>query len=251
MRSRPRGWLVLGEPWDPVGPWLAHGLSERGLAAWLVTSEELCGATRWNHRLGPGRADASFDILLADGRRLRSDGIGGVVNRLAAIPAAYLVRAAEADRAYVEQEWRALLCSALLALARAGAPVVEAAHPYALGGRWRPPAEWALLAARAGLEVAPWRSHESVAEAAAPAGSVAVLVVGDAVLGGSPLSEVTVDACRALARAAGRRILGIDLVPATGASRAAFTGADPMPDLRRGGPPALDALAALLRTGAS
>ena len=68
---------------------------------------------------------------------------------------------------------------------------------------------------------------------------------GDHVLG-TPLPPATQGACRRLARLAGADLLGIDLV-ADPAGRWKFAGANPLPDLRLGGPPLLDALAQLLR----
>src|SRR6187431_3681663 len=106
--------LILSEPEDPVAAWVHERLAARGLAADLVTSEALCLGAVWVHTLG--RDGTSLRITLQDGRRIHSDEVRGVLNRLVRVPDRYLLTAMASDRAYAEQEWRALICSALHAL---------------------------------------------------------------------------------------------------------------------------------------
>lgn len=236
--------LILCEPADPVAPWIQERLAARGLVAEIVTSEALCVAARWSHRLrGNG---ASFDILLSDGRQLRSGEIRWVLNRLVRVPDACLVAAEERDRSYAEQEWRALLCSALQSLHLGGVTVVERPDPYALSGTWRSPAEWALLAARAGLAVRRWRWYEPVPEESPPIGLVRwVLVIGESVLSDASLSADVSNASRRLAELAQMSLLEIGLTFDDNAP-ATFCGAQAMLDPRIGGERAIDALLTVL-----
>lgn len=235
--------LLLCEPADPVAAWLGQRLRARGLRVEPLTSESLCLGARWSHRLG--RDPATFDVSLADSRRILSAQVCWVLNRLYAVPAAFLVATEDEDRAYAEQEWRALLCSALETLRARGVPVVDAPDPYALAGRWRSPGEWAMLAHRSGLRVDPWRWHDELPDAPREDGAVAALVVGARVLSPSALPVEAEAACRRLAGLAQAPLLHVALVPADdGVPR--FLGAAPMPDLRAGGEPAVDALVAVL-----
>lgn len=188
----------------------------------------------------------SLEVRLADGRVLESRRIGGVLNRLIGIPDDYLSRAEEADRDYVEQEWRALLVSALLGLSRRAIPVVEPPHPYALSGRWRSPVEWSLLAARAGLAVRPWEWRDGLPDPGGPdRSSASVLVIGDRVLADGRLGAEIPAACRRLAALAGRATLQVEL-GTDEAGTAVFAGAGALPDFRSRGEAAVEALAAVL-----
>jgi hypothetical protein len=229
-------------------------LCARGLDALLVTSEALVFASRWEHRVASdGRS--SFEVTLPDGAVVRDEAVAGVINRLAGVPASYLARAEEGDRQYVEQEWRALLASALHALVAAGAPVIEEPDPFALAGRWRSPAEWLCLAAAAGLPAAPWRWAEGPAPPPAPAWPAAegsgmlLLVIGDRVIPTVPVPPATEAAARRLARRAGVTTLQVDLALDAGAEAPRFVAAGPIRDPRLGGEAALDALTTLLDRG--
>ena len=236
--------LVLCEPGDPVAAYARQGLMARGFATMLVTSVELCKARRWEHRVSS--TGTTLDVELADGRRIRDPGIGAVLNRLIGVPPACLEGADPDDRLYADQEWRALLVSALHGLASRGVPVVNEAHPYHLRGRWRTPGEWAILAHRAGFRAPAWRWDGvmpaiAIEDDAAPKADV--VVVGDRVFG-----EVPGDAAersRRLAGLAKEPLLGIRLHGDL-AGDWTFIGADAAPDLRIAGEAGLDALAELL-----
>ena len=236
--------LVRCEPGDAVAAYAAQGLVARGLATMLVTSVELCSARRWEHRVSS--TGATLDVELTDGRRIRDPDIRSVLNRLIAVPPACLDGADPGDRVYADQEWRALLVSALHGLASRGVPVINEAHPYQLRGRWRTPGEWAILAHRAGFRAPAWR-WDGISPAIAIGGDVAanadVVVVGDRVFGGVP-GDVA-ERSRRLAGLAREPMLGIRL-GSDDAGGWMFIGADPAPDLRIAGEAGLDALADLL-----
>lgn len=237
--------LILCEPGDPVAGWVDQQLRRRGAATQVVTTEALCSGSRWRHTVGP--AGARFDVVLADGRRIYQEDVGWVLNRLVQIPSSYLARIEQEDVEYTEQEFRALLCSALHSMCRTGAHVVELPHPYVLAGRWRSPAEWYLLATRAGLPHRPWRWHDTMPKSC-PADNEWTswaLVIGDIVLSDPPLSEDVRSACRRLADLAEVSLLhiGLDRSPDTSP---VFTGIMPMADLRVAGDRAIDALSKVL-----
>jgi hypothetical protein len=111
--------------------------------------------------------------------------------------------------------------------------------------------EWVFLAAAAGLLTNPYQqssrthSESSLKKKAVPgAPPDTVLVIDRHVFGAAPPSVLS--SCQRLAMLAGTAILGIDF-NAGALGRWTFAGATPLPDLRIGGQPALDALAEALQ----
>jgi hypothetical protein len=245
-------YLVLADPDDAVAQWASDSLRAGGLTPLeLVTSEELCDAPSWEHRLT--RAGVTVEIGLADGRLLQGAALRGVLNRLNWVPPSRLDRAIPEDRDYVAAELMALLLSALHSLS---APVINRPSPFGLAGQWRWPVEWHALAARAGLPTRPYvRNSDDERDdaellgdgAAAPRARATQLVIGRAVVGGPAPPELLVG-CRQLATLAGTEVLGVDFVSEP-TGELFFAGASPIPDLRLGGAPAAEALAAALGAG--
>jgi hypothetical protein len=240
-------WLVLCHADDGAAVWAYRGLLARGLAPLeLVTAEALAFALRWVHRVDS--AGAAFEVTLADGRRIASGEVRGTLNRIRYVPAPHWRSAAGADRDYAQQELFAFFTSALHALP---GPVLNPASATGLSGCPRFPEEWAAAAARAGLAAPPRRRRTASPDApvvpegpgAPPARRVLAFVAGQTVIGAP---EPAAAACRALARQTGTPLLGIelDLDPAAGWR---FHAATDFPDLPRGGPALLDALALALR----
>jgi hypothetical protein len=151
------------------------------------------------------------------------------------VPLSVLARSETADRAYVEAEWRALLCSLLESLP---VRVIDSPHPHSLAGRRHSSPEWLALAARAGLLTPRWEWTEG-ADAPAfdpePDGEAVRLLVmaGDVIrlASNAPMPVATADACRRLAELAGASILEVGLAT----DRLTFQFADQLPDLREGG----------------
>jgi hypothetical protein len=242
--------LILAEPEDEAAAWLAAGLAASGLHTDLVTTEQLCDAAALEHRLGG--TSATFRITLNDGRALDSRAIGAVVNRMARVPMSVLARSEAPDRTYVEAEWRALLCSLLVAIP---GPVIDSPHPHALAGQWRSPPEWLRLAHEAGLRTPAWRwsgrnANPSV-DLDANREPLRVLMVGGEAVSPRALPDATAAVCRRLADLVGVSVLGLELVEARGAVASdgppTFAAADQLPDLRDGGDAAVAAYARLLR----
>lgn len=233
-------WLVLCEDHDAAAHWAHEGLAARGLPTELVTSTSLGTATRWVHRLGP--AGGELEVSLADGREIRSTDVSGVLNRLLSAWNPRIGHARDGDREYAIQEIHAFHVSWLHALP---GPMLNRPHMGGLSGRWRYASEWLALGARAGLPTrpSPLDSDQTPPWLASPEDNVrTVITVGGQVLG-APSADL-VDGCRKLAELSATPLLGTSF--RSDAVGWHLVGATPHPDLRLGGEPLLDALAAAL-----
>lgn len=232
--------LVLCEEIDLDALWAWRELSALSQARLdLVTSGMLAHALTWSHSVSGHQA--SVEIGLADGRKIRSDAVSGVLNRLINAPDRPTPPSA-AESEYARQEWSAFFVSWLHALP---GPMLNRPRPAGLSGAHRGIAEWTALAVQAGLPVKPCRLP--VATSPAPLGGAPgrSWVIGDTVLGLASFDLQLANACRRLATRADCRLLGIDFErDDRGVWR--FAGATPFPHLREGGPPLLRALATAL-----
>lgn len=239
-------WLVLSHANDLAALWAARGLAARGLHPLeIVTAEALAYNRRFEHRLTAKRVSVS--ITLADGRVISSDGVRGTLNRLQLFPTEHLRGANKIDRQYAEQELFALSLSWLFSLP---GRMLNRPTPQALGGDWRHPSEWALLAAQAGLKTMPYYQsdeHEAPAPLAlANQSARTLLVIGNKCCDSSVLPGLSAG-CARLAQLSATDLLGIDF-HLTENDGWVFTGATPQPDLRLGGEALLDALADSLQS---
>jgi hypothetical protein len=236
--------LLLYEPYDRTAPWLAAGLARRAVPLVAVTSAELLGAKRWEHRLG--RHGVELEVELADGRSIESSALQVVVNRILTVPLE-LLSVSWDDREYAHQELQAFWLSWL-----AGLPCPVLNRPTALGlsGAWLGDAEWALRASRAGLRTRRVRlDGGGNREPARPLGDDPIVLVAAGAVFGPGWAATLADECRALAVAVEADFLEVRLDPPVGASSAdvCFAGATTLPDLRRGGEALLDHLAGVLQ----
>lgn len=238
--------LVLCENFDAAALWAAARLQARGRETMVVTAPDLDAAVRWEHRVGRSGA-ASIEIELADGRRVSSREPAGVLNRLSFVPTARLDRTAGADRDYAVQEMNALFLSWLQALP---GPVLNRPTPQGLGGNWRHPSAWALLAGQAGLAAAPYLQScdsdpDAVWLAQRPSAAVTAFAVGGRTVAPPGVPDSVREGCLRLARAAGEALIGVDLIEQPG-GRWEVLGASPRPDLMLGGEPVVEALGEVL-----
>lgn len=229
-------WLVLCEPADPSGPWVAEGLAGRGLdPVEVVTRTDLDGAV-WEHRIGG--EGCRVRARLRDGRSFDSRDLCGVINRLAAMPAADLARADPSDLDYASQETYAFFVSWLASLPE---PTFNLPTPRALWGPALDLLEWQSLGCRSGFAtLGP--------DEAPPDEARQVLVVGERTVP-QILPAGLSRACRRLAAAAGVSLL--EVVAARGPRGWVLAGASELPDLRRGGDEFLVVLAGELRKRAA
>lgn len=245
-------WLVLCPGYDASARWAFEGLRARGLAPIeIVSGEALALARNWEHRVGS--EGAAVQLELSDGRRIRGRDVRGVLNRLTHAPVGHL--AATRDHDYMTQEFTAFFMSWLHALP---GPILNRTTAQGLGGRWRHTSEWVLLASAAGLPTPPYRlssedEHDELTAgerglfpAATPRQQV--IVLGRQTFAPSAVPAEVSAGCVRLGAAAETPLLGVDFVVAPGGGWT-FAGATPLPDLRAGGAPLLDALARALRAG--
>jgi hypothetical protein len=244
-------WLVLASEVDEAARWAAGRLPGAGLEPLrFVTDAELAGAT-WDHRLDDD--GVATTLTLTDGRVIRSSEVKGTLNRLVQVPAGLITALAPADRDYAFHEFSALFMSWLASLP---GPILNPPETRGLGGAWRSPAEWAMLAAESGVRSARvsfdsanewpyaggWRAWPPYAPIEED-----VIVVGEAVFARDPVDAATLAAYRRLARRAGTPILGIAFACATCGGSQDVVAVSPLPDLRAGGDELIEALAAALR----
>lgn len=234
-------WLLLCNSTDQPALWAGTRLRARGLEPLTVLTPELLHYSfQWEHRLRRDGA-ATVAFTLADGRRIDGASIRGVVNRIPLVPGFLLQHLVEADRAYAQQEWTALHMSWMASLR---VPVLNLPVMEGLCGAWRHRSEWAWLAGQAGLDVDAYVDQVPAAAASPDIGLSSLVRTVIAIDGrgiGHP-DELLADACGRLGVLANTRILGIDLDART----SAFVSASPLPDLRIGGEPFIDALASAL-----
>ncbi len=235
--------LVLCELHDTAALWAVGRLQERGISVDLVTAPALGSARRWDHRVDA--FGASIEITLGDGRRISSSEPTGVLNRLTYVPTERLARIAGTDRGYAIQEMNAFFMSWLQTMP---GPMLNRPTPQGLGGAWRHPSIWAVLATQAGLPTASWRQSSAdmvdVAWQTRP-GSGTMFVVQDQVVGTFGLPHYLFEPCQTLAKLADTALLGIDFAMRDDAVWE-VTGASPLPDLTRGGDALADTLASAL-----
>jgi hypothetical protein len=142
-------WLILCLSSDTPALWAHQGLRAKGLEPLeLVTTEMLGHGVHWEHRLGIN--GASIDFTLNDGRKIRSDTIRGVLNRILWIPTEHLPYIQERDREYAIQEFLAFFTSWLYALPQ---PVLNRPRPPGLSGQLRHVSEWIWMASSVGLPI--------------------------------------------------------------------------------------------------
>ncbi len=245
-------WLVLSSSTDASAHWAYGGLRARGFAPLeMISAEALAYSQRWEHRLGSDGVGIS--LTLSDGRTISNGEVRGVLNRLTYVPTQHLFVTRDHD--YMSQEFTAFFMSWLYALPQ---PVLNRPTPQGLCGPWRHVSEWVLLASQAGLPTLPFRQSSldtinemKVERKVFPAGTpiIQTITVGSHVSSPQKMPPEIDEGCRRLAAMTGTALLGVDFAR-TPAGAWAFAGATPVPDLRPGGEPLLDALATALRTNA-
>jgi len=237
-------WVVLCDPADHAALWAYAGLRDRGLTPLELISPQALVCSTWSaHRIDG--TSAGFEIRMPDGRMLASRDIAGLLNRLSFIPTDHLAFSSEQETNYAREELNALVLSWLACI---GPAAINRPNPRGIGGAWRSPAEWHVLAARAGLPTAPLRLSSHGAAVPRPiAAKQSFIVLGQRVFGGE-LPPSLADGCVRLAALAEVDLLGIEL-HADRARRIVFGGANPLPDLRVAGRAFLDALHLRLAAG--
>jgi hypothetical protein len=238
-------WLVLCDANDASAILAFQALQARGIAPLeLITADALSLADVWEHRIEGD--SSSTRVRLSDGRSFDDGLLRGVFNRLYTVPTWHWRAAAKVDQEYVQQELIAFFLSWLNALP---CPVLNRPTPQGLCGRWRSESEWVCLAQRSGLPVAPYRASSSdridemrgEKRLLTPGAQTRTIIVADGKVTGTSAPEDVKQSCVRFAQEAGTELLGLDFADGA-AGPWTFVGANPMPDLRWGGPALIDAL---------
>ena len=235
--------LVLCSESDRPALWAYHKFRAAGLDSIdLVTTSSLACAKSWEHRLG--QDGAQLKLELEDGRRFCSSEIQGVLNRLISAPGGIVEHAVAEDREYAAAESTAFYLGWLYSLRN----VINAPTPQGLCGSWRHASEWAVLAARAGLNAPIFRQTSNALledgfHSLAPAQKNlrhAIVLRGQLYAAAVP-REVGL-ACLNLAVLAAIDLLGVDLFESEEGALT-FAHATPFPDLTLGGDGLIEGLA--------
>lgn len=224
-----------------LGERLAHCTGER--VEPIVVESLSAELTRWQQRLGSAEV---VELELADGRRLRSGAISGVLNRMLQAPGSLMLRASP-DANYAMSEMSAFSASWVRKLS---ACIVNEPTPQGLCGRWRSTLAWRSLALSAGLPIERLELDSSSPQEEPPtstlSGSRNILAIGGDAFGANLGLEIRA-AIKTFARLADTPLLGLRF----SGSRAdgvdwRFLDATPYPDLSTAGDDAVRALAKLL-----
>lgn len=228
--------VILCHPGDVSAVWLAHALRSCGVALEVASVEALVYSRRIAFR--QDSAGDRGSVTLHDGRVLRPEAIGVLVNRVRYLPTAHFATAAPGERAYAESELDALL---LAWLNTVPGRVVNPPHPGAPGGAALAAMTMCRAALRAGLPAPPWQASSETTQARIPATGATqasaashVVIAFDGRLYGSRLPHPLQDGVRRLASLLDLPLLqvGFDRGP-RGAWR--FVDATGDVDFRRGG----------------
>ena len=178
----------------------------------------------------------------------------GTINRTHMMIPPQIGVGSEADRSYAEQEFAAFALSVLQSLQT---PLLNPPSPQGLCGAHKHPSELVWHAAQAGLPTLPY-VYDTQAEGHSSAGWTPLVpygtpvetsfVVGEEVIG--PVTAGHRQGCSELARTLGLPLIGVDFLPLSDGG-SAFVDASPCPDLTKGGPEMIQALARTLQAHGS
>jgi hypothetical protein len=213
----------------------------------MLVESLAAGDVRWDHRVDD--EGATLVVSGADGARLDGRHVGAVLNRVLTAPLRAVALAEREDRDYVSCELTAFASSWLRALS---ATVINPPDPRGTAGRVRPPLEWRVLAARAGMPapatlIASDDGSDPHGVGLDEPGRWVLAIDGRVLHAGAPAAlhaAVARLSRRVDARVLGLRFCGAD--PATGGWR--LMDASPTPDLSLAGEGGVAALERALAT---
>lgn len=224
---------LLAAPEDEAARELAAALQRRGEPCqWFAPQHLMSGATL-SYRID-GSGSRSL-LRLQDGRTLRADAAGLVLNRLDELPP--LQAGSPADAAYLGEEWRAVLAAWLRTLR---CPVLNPPRAASLAGPMLSAHVWRSLARAHGLPLAKEQEWSE------PHRGTSLVWIIDRCLGpDDAASEWLRERIARLARHAGTPLLELTFDRRGEAWR--FVSANPQPNMAAGAGRLLDALIARAR----
>lgn len=233
-------WLLLCNVQDTSVLWAYRGLRSRGLEpVEVVSAESLVYSISIEHRIATNNFGTR--ITLVDGREVNSASVRGTLNRIHTLPSKHLRAADPADRQYAEQELYALFLSWLYALP---GTMLNRPAPGGLCGAWQSQSKWHWLASQSGLTTNEYRQGAMIPEKMPylfPNTFARTVIVVAGHCFGAVVSEQVRRGCTQLAQSCGVEILGIEFQVGDGGEWI-FSRATPLPEIRAGGEPLLDAL---------
>ncbi len=234
--------LVLTGLHDLDALWFVQQARAAGTRCTVLTTEELSFALRRSHRVSDCAVVTEVD--LADGTSVRSDAVGGVLNRSVEAPAVAWRHAPAAERGYATAELHAFMLSWLTALP---CPVRNRPTPECLAGPVPNPLRVVAAALSSGLRcpdvrvgaartpapnalpLAAWRS------AGAAARPQQLVVLDGGVVGGDAPTDVREGVTRLTASlGVDDALVGLEFLVSGDAWW--FAGLSPLPELRSAGP---------------
>jgi hypothetical protein len=245
-------WLILTEPYDDTGTWLAEGLRPLTSEAVVhLTTRDLTQRARVCQVVADG--ESWFRVTVENGRTIDSRTLNGVVNRICALPPGLALRLHDPLRDSAQRNFGLPLLRMLHDVA---GPVLNRPTAQGISGDFRLDFEWAALANQVGLPRAParpaWpparvpdRSHTNMSAS----DIVPVAVIGDQVLVldnvDTRLPGNVIASCRRLAALSRTSLLGLDLMRSS-PGEWKFLRANPRVNLVPGGAEVLTAVARAL-----
>lgn len=232
--------LVLCEPEDTCGLWLAAEFARRGCKVDLVMPDELAVSSRLSLVISKERDRAT--IHLADGRIIDGDSLAGVINRMERFPRPLLSSASDRDVIYASEEIRAATVAWFAAL---NCPVLNAPTPYSALGVSASDVFWRHRAEVLGIRAASITlGVEHVVDQQA---DLSVVVIGETVLAvrDKPVPTSILKASVDLVHATGYNLLGLEF-SASAPEEWEFLRTHMMPNLMEFGPKVIDAILAVM-----
>lgn len=216
--------VFLCDPTDVMArPFVAELRHRHGLAAQIVTPQELVYAPDMQHLLGD--AEVYSGVTLKAHGTLDSVSITGLVNRVDFLPDAHLATVNATDRTYIQQELLAIWSSWISALP---CPVLNRPTAISIAGPLYHPAIWHHYAAAVGLPVAQMIYDTDLPDPVTPAPVHSAIVCLGTCYSAS-LSPDLFGACCELAAYAGLDM--VELFFGSEPRGTVFSYASPIPDL--------------------
>ncbi|MBK9125546.1 MAG: hypothetical protein IPM16_20805 [Chloroflexi bacterium] len=242
-------WLILADDTDSSARWLYQQLKhDARLDVRLASAFTVASNINWAFRASP--TGSSPEFILADGRRISTDCLDGVLNRLTRIPSVRGTTAPGRAACEGDPEQTAHFVNWMYSLS---IPVLNRPDILNLTGIWRRASDWTVMASVAGLLPAPFRAETPpayhtevslVADSRIDGMNRTVFVVGGRVVGEDVPASIA-DGCVCLSH-----ILNCDLIAAhfcvNRAGAWLITGFSAQPDLRLGGDALVHAIAAMM-----
>ena len=232
--------VVLCEPEDTCGLWLAAEIARRGCEVDVVMPDELVVGSRFSLKI-----TKDYDVVsvqLTDGRVVDGESLTGVINRMERFPRPALDAASDQEVIYAAEEARAATVAWFAALE---CPVLNAPTPYSPAGLSAYESTWRHHAGRLGVRAASLTM--SVDQDTIQPADLTVVVIGETVLTSEDYSVPVsaLETCLNLSHVTGFKLLGIEFCRSLSGNWELLR-VDMKPNLMDFGPQVIDAILAVM-----